>query len=344
VTVCNPDGTNCQVINDILLDTGSYGLRVFKSAISTLSLTQVTAGSGSLAECVQYADDSSNWGPVQIATVILGGEPAIQVPIQVIDSTFGDPGANCPGAAITPADAGFTGILGVGLLTQDCGEDCVSSARVGDYFTCSGSPLTCSGTRVPLANQVTNPVALLKTDNNGVLVQLPAVPLGGRSSVNGSLILGIGTQSNNAPGSATAYPANVATADFTTSFEGVPSNESFIDSGSNALYFLASSTSLPQDSSQFYIPNEPIGSALSFSATNSGYLGTPSGTVSFQIGNFDSLYNLNSSNQLNQVFSEVGGYEPAGFDWGLPFFFGRNVFVGFDGMSSPLGSGAYWAY
>ena len=34
VIVCNPTNTNCVTVDNILLDTGSYGLRVFASAIS----------------------------------------------------------------------------------------------------------------------------------------------------------------------------------------------------------------------------------------------------------------------------------------------------------------------
>src|SRR6476619_7474596 len=34
VTICVPGTTNCQTIKNLLLDTGSYGLRVFSSAIS----------------------------------------------------------------------------------------------------------------------------------------------------------------------------------------------------------------------------------------------------------------------------------------------------------------------
>ena len=341
VTVCNPDGSNCQVINDILLDTGSYGLRIFQSALGNLSLTQETSGTGSLAECVGYVDGSANWGPVQVATVILGGEPAVQVPIQVINSSFGSLssralGRVCSGAVATPQEAGYAGILGVGLLTQDCGNHCSSSTGNGMYYACTGS--TCNGAAAPLANQVTNPVALLPQDNNGVLVQLPSVPLGGVSSLNGALILGVGTRSNNNPSGATAYPAN-SLAEFTTSFQGQSSGSSFIDSGSNALYFSAPSSLLPQDYYGFFSPAVAVGSALSFSAINSGDLGTPSGSASFQIGNFDSLENTG-----NNVFSETGGYQTGGFDWGLPFFFGRNVFIGFDGTNSTLGTGPYWAY
>ncbi len=92
VTVCTPGTSNCVAINSILLDTGSYGLRIFKQALGSVSLMQVTSGSsgsGSLAECIQFADNTSDWGPVQMASVTLGNEPAVQIPIQVIDSTFG---------------------------------------------------------------------------------------------------------------------------------------------------------------------------------------------------------------------------------------------------------------
>ena len=127
VTVCTPGTSTCQTIDDILLDTGSFGLRIFKQAL-TVPLTPENSGnSGSFAECVQYADGSSDWGPIQIASVILGNEPAVQVPIQVIDSTFGIVPIACQNADQSPADAGFNGILGVGLFAQDCGQDCSDS-------------------------------------------------------------------------------------------------------------------------------------------------------------------------------------------------------------------------
>ena len=332
VTVCTPGTSICQTIDDILLDTGSYGLRLFKQVLTVLP--PVT---GNLAECIQFGDGSSVWGPVQTADVILGNEPAVTVPIQVIDSTFGTRPAGCSNADPTPAAAGFNGILGVGLFTHDCGTGCVRSASNGIYYACGAS---CSGTTVPLSGQVQNPVALLPRDNNGVLVQLPSVPLGGTSSVNGKLILGIGTQSNNVPSSVTTYAANATTGEFTTLFSGSTYN-SFIDSGSNGLFFTPpSANQLPSctgSDAAWFCPS----STMSFSATNTGASGTPSGPVSFQIGNYSALTTANS---FNKAFVEIGGTFPGNFDWGLPFFFGRNVFVGYAGSTSSLGSGPYWAY
>ncbi len=334
VTVCTPGAATCQTINDILLDTGSSGLRIFKQVLN-VSLMQATSGSDSIAECIQYGDGSSDWGPVQIANVILGNEPAIQLPIQVIDSAFGAVPVACQNADKDPADAGSNGILGVSFFAQDCGQACSSSADNGMYYVCSES--NCQGAGVPISSQVQNPVALLPQDNNGIIVQLPSIPRGGLPSVNGYLILGIGTQSNNAPSIVKTYAAD-QNGEFTTNFKGI-SYSSYVDTGSNGLFFPSPSESplpnCPSPNSSWYCPS----STTSLSATNTGAPGSPSGVVSFQIGNFDSL--VVSS---NNVFPEIGGDGTGDFDWGLPFYFGRNVYMGIEGRESSLGSGLYWAY
>ncbi len=334
VTVCTPGTSMCQTINDILLDTGSYGLRLFKQALN-VSLVQEISASGSIAECVQFGDGSSNWGPVQRADIILGNEPAVEVPIQVIDSTFGTAPVACQNADQGPADAGFNGILGAGFFAQDCGPACAIRTGNGMYYSCSGT--TCTGSSVTLDMQVQNPVALLPNDNNGVLVQLPGIPAEGTPSVNGNLILGIGTQSNNIPSSVSTYAADQY-GDFTTIFNGTI-YDSFIDTGSNALFFPRPSTTLLPNCSfpnaAWFCPS----SIISLSATTVGASGSPSGVVPFQIGN---LYSLLSS--PNNVFNNIGGDLPGWFDWGLPFFFGRNVYLGLEGSRSSLGIGPYWAY
>ena len=103
------------------------------------------------------------------------------------------------------------------------------------YYACNGS--TCSGTSVPLSNQVQNPVALLPQDNNGIVVQLPSVPQGGAPSVSGSLVLGIGTESNNAPSLVTTYPLDQYGEFFTMSPFNSRPYYSFIDTGSNGYLF-----------------------------------------------------------------------------------------------------------
>jgi hypothetical protein len=334
VTICNPDGSACQTVSDILLDTGSYGLRIFKQAIPGLSLTQVASGSGSLAGCVQFADGSSLWGPIQIANVKLGNEPAVQVPIQVVDASFGSRPSGCSNADATPAAAGLTGILGVGAFAEDCGAGCVTSAANGMYYRCVGS--SCSGTAVPLANQVQNPAASLGQDNNGLLVQLPSSPLGGTSSLAGSLIFGIGTRENNSSTAVTVLPADDY-GYFQTVFNGV-SNESFVDTGSNALYIPnVDPSDLPLCSSypDWYCP----ATTKSLTSTTIGAYGTPSLTVPFTVGKFTSL-----AYSSNNVFGEIAGNSSFGFDWGLPFFMGRNVFVGFEGKTGLGNTGPFVAY
>jgi hypothetical protein len=335
VTVCSHGTSTCQIINDILLDTGSSGLRIFKSLLTTVPLNQVISGSGSLAECIQYVDGSADWGPVKTADVILGNEPAVTVPIQVIDSTFGTTSQIisklCGSPETNPATTGFNGILGVSLFAEDCGSTCTTNANVGMYYVCSGS--TCTSTTAPLADQVQNPVALLPVDNNGVILQLPSISLGGTSSVNGSLVLGIGTQSNNLPSGVTKYAAS-SIGEFITTFND-KTYSSFIDSGSNGLFFDASTASSLTNCSGWFCPS----STTSLSATNKGYTGLPSGAVSFQIGNAFTLFNSS-----NNVFVELGGSFPNNFDWGLPFFLGRSVYVGIEGKTSSLGTGPYWAY
>jgi hypothetical protein len=338
VTVCTPGTTTCQTVSDILLDTGSYGLRIFKQAL-TVPLQQATVPSGNLAECIQFADNSADWGPVQNASVVLGGEPAVTVPIQVIDSTFGTVPVGCVPTHGTldtsPSSAGFNGILGVGLLVEDCGPGCVTGTP-GRYFACTGTT-PCPGTTVPLTGQVQNPVASLLVDNNGVLVQLPAVPLGGTTSDNGQLVLGIGTQANNTPSGVTTFPAN-ASGYFTTVFNGTVNNSSFLDTGSNGIFFNDTLPPCAAPNAEWYCPP----STTSLSAVNEGGVnGTPSGTVQFQIGNALALFGSG-----NSAFVELGGSLSgvSGFDWGLPFFYGRNVFVGIQGKSTSLGTGPFWAY
>lgn len=347
VTVCEPDTSNCQTIGNILLDTGSYGLRIFKQAVpSTVSLPAVLVGSSPLAECVAYLDGSANWGPVRRADVTLSGETASDIPIQIIDTTYFSSAipveCRSPNVTLDPAPeaAHYNGILGVGLFAEDCGHGCSASADNGMYFVCDESG--CRGIAVPFASQVQNPVAHLGRNNNGVIVKMSNIRTGGAQTASGSLILGIDTQTNNSSSGVRMYPTNIY-GDFTTLFNGTFFDESFIDSGSNGLFFSAPASLLTPCSGldeDWYCPPVSLSSPQRLEATNYGDNNATDGPFSFFIGNATRLFNTS-----NSAFSELGG--PAfgsGFDWGLPFFYGRSVFVGIDGTSSTLGTGPYWAY
>jgi hypothetical protein len=336
VTVCVPGTSNCQMIDNILVDTGSSGLRILSSLL-TVGLPAQNANGNPVFECFPF-DSGYTWGPVQTADVEIAGEKASSTPIEAVGTSTAVP-EGCIDFDLPPSnnleELGANGILGVGLFAQDCGSGCPTSI----YYECPASG--CVGISQSLALQVPNPVSLFTTDNNGVILELPAVSGGQQPTLNGSLVFGIGTQSNNALGSATVYGADPEFGSFTTSFNGTAYPESFIDSGSNGYYFLSSSVSgIPgcTDEEGFYCPS----STANLSATNEGANGT-SGKVSFSIANADTLFSSNDS-----AFADLGGEAsdspPYFFDWGLPFFFGRNVFVAIQGTNAPGGTAPYWAY
>lgn len=337
VTLCVPGTSNCQTVNDILIDTGSYGLRILASAL-TLSLPGQTDASGNpIGECVPFVK-SFTWGPVEAASVQMAGESAGNVPVQLIGAAgFPGPPADCPNG-LPPADTvsslGANGILGIGVFVQDCPACASSSFNPGFYYSCPSSG--CVVTTESLQNQVQNPVASFPADNNGVLIQLPAVGAQGAATASGSLIFGIGTQSNNGLGSAQTYTTDDL-GNFTTVYAGNSYPSSFIDSGSNGLFFLSSSvTGIAQCASDdvFYCPSK----TLSLTAQNVGQNGT-AGTVAFSIANAEQLFSTD-----NAAFGDLGGPNTGVFDWGVPFFFGRKVFVAIDGAQTPAGAGPYWAY
>src|SRR5215471_11754835 len=127
VTVCVPSTTNCQTISDILVDTGSYGLRLLSSAgggVLTLSLPQETSGGNPTGECAGFVSGFT-WGPIKAADITISGEHASNVPMQVVDPTFSTVPQGCKNGGVPENDTlqllGANGILGVGAFAQDCG-------------------------------------------------------------------------------------------------------------------------------------------------------------------------------------------------------------------------------
>jgi hypothetical protein len=343
VTVCAPGTSTCQTIPYILVDTGSYGLRIVSSLL-TVPLTQEMASDGSpMVECVQFLD-SYTWGPVQTADIEISSEKASSAAIQVLsDSDFTVPSSCSSKAAGGSADMvstlGANGILGVGQFPQDCGSNTTCPASANQYYSCASATAACTPVAATSAQQVQNPVALFATDNNGVIIELPAVS-SPEATVSGSLVFGIGTESNNSLSGATVYTANPTNLNFTTTFNGASyTNAGFLDSGSNGYFFPDSSLAAcpsTTGSNGFYCPS----GTTNLSATNEGDNGT-SGTVNFSVANADNMF---SNDPNDAAYPDLGGPASGYFDWGLPFFYGRNVFTSIEGKTAPGGTTPYWAY
>ena len=342
VTLCVPGSTtSCQTIDHIQVDTASFGLRIL-APVLTLSLPVNAATNGdSLVECTQFVGAYS-WGPVASADVQISGETANSVPVQII----GDPGfANVPAACSgtgtaedTVAAFGANGILGVGVFAQDCGSFCVSTVDNGNYYACSSTQ--CQPTAASLASQVPNPVSLFATDNNGVIIQLPSVAAQGAATVTGSLIFGIDTETNNKSGSQSVLTLD-SFANFTTVIAGQSLTQSFMDTGSNGLYF--NDTSLAKctatNVTDFYCP----AGTQNLTAVLQGQ-SSVSANVSFSVGDAQTL----GANDPSLVaFPTLAGPYPGttpSFDWGLPFYFDRMVYTAMENAITSVGTGPYVAF
>ncbi|MFT3929106.1 MAG: DUF3443 family protein [Spongiibacteraceae bacterium] len=322
VTVCVPNTSQCQTIDNVIVDTGSVGLRLVPSALGSLNLPAQTAANGNaLFNCVEFVDLSHAWGPVRRADVKLSNYTASNIPIQVV----GDVGSNseptsCGGGnsadnLSTVASMGGNGIIGIGYFREDCGVYCTYISSNEYYFSCNNGCIQ----SVAAANiQLQNPIALFPSNNNGVILDLPSVPSNGSLSVTGSIIFGIGTQSNNSLNGKTVFTTS-SNGLITTQYKGTNYTYSFIDSGSNGLFFADSSIPSCTISTGFYCP----ASTLSLSGT---IIGQNNSTMSIPF----SVANTESLNGNFNAFNNLAGYLSGTFDWGLPFFYGRKVYTGFE--------------
>ncbi|MEM5435543.1 DUF3443 domain-containing protein [Paraburkholderia diazotrophica] len=339
VTVCAPGTSNCVTIDNVQVDTGSQGLRILASQLpASLALPAVPATTpsgttnGVSGECGVFGTGYT-WGAVRTADVRMAGQLAPSLSIQLIaDPSVPTVPSDCAASGLpmmTPTALRVNGILGVGLFSADCGGGCVASALPRWYYACDMTGYCASSTQ-PLDQQVTNPISRFALDNNGVVIDLPTVGPGGEATIYGSMIFGIGTQANNTLGSATVLKANTTTGYVTTSLNGQPYSQSFIDSGSNGLFF--PSTTLTR-CGVWWCPT----STQSLSATLTGVNGATA-SPDFSIANAQSLFATN-----NYAFNNLGGPSNA-FDWGLPFFFGRRIYTAIESRLTSAGNGPYYAF
>jgi hypothetical protein len=342
VTVCAPGTTQCQTIDHVLVDTGSAGLRLFASQLpASVALPQQQDASGNLlTECMQFFDGYT-WGSVRIADVHVGGETALSLPIQVIDPNYSAVPSGCSSVGAsrnTPVALAANGVLGIGVFKHDCGPGCVQQAVPETYYGCAGT--NCTSLAVEEALQVANPVPYFTTDNNGSILMLPAVGSNSEVSLAGQLVFGIGTQSNNGLGSAQVIGVSPSTGTFSTVQNGITYTMSVMDSGSSALFFGTSALPIcASPKTAYYCP----GSTEQLSAVVEGVNGVTS-AVSIDVGNATALAQSSGNDSVMPLLAGPAYVGSTVFDWGLPFFYGRNVYTAVEQQSTPGGTGPYFAF
>jgi hypothetical protein len=311
------------------------------SLLSALTQQMFSGTTSPVVECAQFADGYS-WGPVMSADLTISGEKASGLPIQVIGHpSFSQVPSDC--SSVGPQEDsvssfGANGLLGVGVFQQDCGSACASSVIAGTYYQCPTNGGSCIGITEPTNLQVSNPVASFTADNNGVIVDLPNVAAGGPATATGSLIFGIGTESNNGL-SATILATDPGSGTITVTFAGTQFPLSAIDSGSNAYFFADSSLMACSASTApgFYCTPASISATIT----------TQSNTqlaASFDVGDASSML---QANPTATAFPELAGPIAASsqtFDFGLPYFYGRKVYVALENTIAAGTAGPYVAY
>lgn len=329
LSICDSSSNNCSTVPNILVDTGSYGLRVFSSVLNSNTLSSLTPeldnNNNKVAECVSYGDGSQNWGAVYLANIDFSNNNISKnVPIQIIDSSFATLPSMCSNATQSPSDFGLNGILGVGVYIADGGS----------YFSCNNT--SCSPTTVSSSNQVSNPIA--KMGANGITLVFPAVSNNGQKNVTGNLYFGVNTNNNNTFTNLNYYPAQLSSLGIPV-FSSQYNNSnylSFLDSGTNTLGISNSNLINCSSLNGFICENNTI---LAFNnLSNNGYINT-----NILIGNAETLlYSGNSAfNNIGSNLNISSNY----MDFGMPFFYGKTIQLIFNGNSAGSSmNGPAWAW
>ena len=366
VKICAPGSTtNCQTVDHVLLDTGSVGLRVYASVLNSSLLSalplQTDTTANPVGECFGYIDGYV-FGSVRQADFQVGGEAVSAMPFQAIadGGVFATVPPSCSSGGgmnlATVQDFAANGVLGIGQTTTDCGSACTAAGGSGaaTYYDCPAAGCStiiarAASTSAPF-QQLPNPVAAMSVDNNGTVISLPAAPASGQASVTGMLYFGIGTQTNNAIGSATILTTTTSQSSTGVGFLNVVYNgqtlsNSFIDSGSNFYIFVDKSLTACTDKNYigYYCPASPQNLNVTVQGSNA-----VNASATLALNNAQTLFNTGFS-----ALPGIGGNPnlingltpfPKSFDLGFPFFYGRTIYTAIEGRAAAGTTGPYFAF
>jgi hypothetical protein len=275
-----------------------------------------------------------------MADVVLGGETASNVPIQLWNNQYASKPSSCAAAISDPSEWGSNGILGVSPGLTDCyGNSCPASGGPA-YFACNAG--TCSPVVPSPLQQIKNPVALLDTDNNGVTISFPSIPPGGVLSSSGTMFLGVGTRSNNVPPAGTPALKTTYEGWFNAQLNG-KTFWSRMDTGTES-WNIPDGTGVPLctgpgTAGHYLCPSSPLTISLELQDISKAI----SEPITFQIANVEQEFGSG-----NFASSDMGQDWGAGISdamiLGMSFFYGKTVYFVIDGRSTSLGTGPLNAF
>ncbi len=317
------------------------------AALTPVRTASMAAGHA-LIECSQFADGYS-WGPVKVVDMTLGSATVAGLPVHVIGdptypSTLAPTACTTSGPSPTEEDTvtafGANGLIGIGYFLQDCGPNCASDGSA--YNDCT--PTACVGYFASLAEQLPNPVSLLPSGSNGVQIQLPTVAEAVDTPVSGTIVFGVGAAAGSLPGNVSVFQVNPGNGTFTADYASTSFTSSFVDSGSNGWYFPNQAPAIAtcaNPDQAFYCPT---GGSVQLSATIHDWM-TPTHTATVGI----TLYDFSQFTNSTVAASGLGGILSgsgltSSFDFGLPFFFGKNVYVAFENTTLNGAAAPAFAY
>lgn len=342
VKICAPGSTtNCQIIDHVLVDTGSTGLRIASSALqSTLQPGNglpAIAGRGtstSLTECETYVD-SYVYGPLVTADVYIAGKLVQSANMQVFGpSNYPVPNSCSSQGGIstnTTQAFGANGLIGVSFELQD---DAL-------YYDCQNANLGgCTADNFYAGLPST--VSQFSSDNNGVTISMPPVIAAGLSTpVVGTLTFGVNTQADNTPTASTIPIANNDIGEFAAQVGGTWYT-AYLDSGTDILYFndptdAALEPLCPSSNAVnagLYCPATT--QSVPFTFANAGTTASV-GSLTYQVANAIDVNTLTAMafNNLAGPITTSSTLSDTTIAFGFSLFYGHNVYVLFDTKTAP---------
>ncbi len=324
VTLCVPGTRQCTTIDDVMVDTGSTGLRIEAAALpASFHLPPFLGIEGApIAECLRFVHAAA-WGPLVRADLHLGGLVAPNIAMQVIAD---GPSAQPPACPSSQVQATSNGTLGVAPRLTDCPGSCKQVASAPGVFAMKqGAWVPLSGA-VPVNDRVPNPVTRLPGHDNGVVIDLPAPRGGGEAAVTGALTLGVGTGPD---GLADARIVPLDTRGyFTTLYGDQAYPESYLDSGT--MTDIVPDDRLPRCERASWAFCVRPRRTLAATIVGSDGARTP---APFAIGDYDAAREHNDGAADDLAVAGDPGTKT--FVWGAPFFLGRRIVIVIEGKGVP---------